>query len=362
MIASPTPQIRIMRHGALRIIELNRPEALNALTLEMVRAMTAALEAYEHDPAVGLVVVRGAGERGLCAGGDIRTLYNSVRANDGWVEDFWREEYALNARIARFPKPCVAIMDGFVMGGGVGISAHASHRIVTERTKFAMPETAIGLMPDVGTTYLLPKAPGEAGTCLALTSMTANANDAIYTGFADYLVPSSELSALQEDLVHLPATVSNAGVASIIEAYAVNPDSSILNEERALIDRCMAADRIETIEEELARAATPYAKELLDTLRTRSPTALKVTLALLRKGRTSASLAECLNREFTAMMHAASQHDPIEGIRAAVIDKDRNPKWNPSQLAAVTDNDVSAFFAASGREPLDLSSFRETSQ
>ena len=194
-IAEPKPDLIARREGAAGVIRLNRPKAINAVTLEMFRDIDKALDAFEADPAVGLILLEGAGERGLCAGGDIRALYESSKAGGDLGKILWREEYILNARIAKFPKPYVAFMDGIVMGGGVGLSAHGSHRVVTERTKLAMPEVGLGFFPDVGGTWLLSRSPGEIGTYFGLTGQTMNGPDAVYAGFADAVVPSANLPA-----------------------------------------------------------------------------------------------------------------------------------------------------------------------
>ncbi len=202
------PDLIVRREGAAGIIRLNRPKAINAMTFEMSIGIDQALDQFEADPAVALVLLEGAGERGLCAGGDIRGLYESSRAGGDLGKRFWRQEYIMNARIAKFPKPYVAFMDGLVMGGGVGLSAHGSHRVVTEKTKLAMPEVGLGFFPDVGGTLLLSRSPGEIGTYFGLTGQTMNGPDAIYARFADAVVPSGKLAALREALVNLRAGAS----------------------------------------------------------------------------------------------------------------------------------------------------------
>ncbi len=203
-VAGPEPDLIARREGAAGIIRLNRPKTINAVTLEMFRDVDKALDAFEADPAVGLILLEGAGERGLCAGGDIRALYENSKVKGDLGKILWREEYILNARIAKFPKPYVAFMDGIVMGGGVGLSAHGRHRVVTERTRLAMPEVGLGFFPDVGGTWLLSRSPGEIGTYFGLTGQTMNGPDAVYARFADAVVPSGKLAALREALVDLP--------------------------------------------------------------------------------------------------------------------------------------------------------------
>ncbi|MFJ9340557.1 enoyl-CoA hydratase/isomerase family protein [Streptomyces sp. NPDC101733] len=325
---------------------LNRPEALNALDHSMVLRIEEALTAWRDDPAVEHVVLSGAGERGLCAGGDIRAIHEDARSGGGASAEFWRDEYRLNALIARYPKPYVALMDGIVMGGGVGISAHGTVRIVTERSRIAMPETGIGFVPDVGGTYLLALAPGELGTHLALTGAPIGAADAMLCGLADHFVAADRLGALVADLAR----------ASVHEALAprVGPaPSGALATHREWIDHCYAADTVEEIVDRLRRSGVPAAQEAADTLAAKSPTALKVTLAALRRAPRLGPLERVLEQEYRVSCAALSSPDLVEGIRAQVIDKDRTPRWSPAHLAGVTDADVARYFAPVGadREP-----------
>lgn len=348
----PHPQVLIGSEGPLRIIELNRPEALNALTLEMIRAMTGFLDHFESAHAVSYVVLKGAGERGLCAGGDIRTLYNSIRAHDDWAETFWAEEYALNARIADYPKPYVSLMDGIVMGGGIGVSAHGKYRVVTERTKVAMPEVGIGLIPDVGGTWLLSRAPGEVGTCLALTGMTIGGADAIYANLADTFIEAAKLPELIDAIAQLPPDNDGAALRTLLASYHQPHATSLLKANRATIDACFTADTVEEILARLEKASTPFAADVLTQMRAKSPTSLKVTLELLRRARAATSLRACLENEFTAILYATSQPDSVEGIRAAVIDKDRNPKWQPATLDCVSAASLEPYFKKTNRKEI----------
>src|ERR1043166_7496186 len=220
MDAVTEPDVIARREGSAGIIRLNRPKAINAMTLEMSESIDRALDQFEADPAVAVVVLEGAGERGLCAGGDIRGLYESSCAGGDLGARFWRQEYIMNARIGRYPKPYVAFMDGLVMGGGVGLSAHSSHRVVTERTKLAMPEVGLGFFPDVGGSWLLSHSPGEIGTYFGLTGQTMTGPDAVYAGFADAVVPSGKLAELREALTKLRACVSKADAKSLIDDFA----------------------------------------------------------------------------------------------------------------------------------------------
>jgi len=329
--------------GAAGIIGLNRPQAINSLTLPMVRALFQALQRFEDDPAISCVVLRGEGERGLCAGGDVRIIHDLGKAGDPQVLDFWREEFPLNYRIARFGKPYVALMDGIVMGGGVGISAHGSHRIVTERTRLAMPETGIGYFPDVGGSWLLPRAPGECGTWLGLTGNAVTAADAIYAGFADYCVPSGHLDELVQAL---SKATDIEGVDAAIASYATDEGEGLLAANRDIIDATFRFDTVEEIFAALSARDDAFSRETLEILRKRSPTSLKLTLKLLRLGRESASLIECLEREFAAGTEILRQHDFYEGVRAALVDKDRNPRWRPARLEEVSEEDLAPYFAA----------------
>ncbi|MBX4939607.1 enoyl-CoA hydratase/isomerase family protein [Rhizobium binae] len=328
-------EVIIERRGTAGIIRLNRPRALNSLTLAMIRRITQALDGFARDADVAAVVAIGEGERGFCAGGDIRALHESARAGDGLAGTFWREEFRLNHMIAVYPKPYVALMDGITMGGGVGLSSHGRHRIVTERTRLAMPETGIGYVPDVGATWLLPKAPGEAGTWLGLTGLDIDAADAIHARLADIRIASSRLGDVIETLSGLPRGSSSGDVDGVLQLYAEPPGESRLRQNAPMIDRAFRFDSVEEILAALAGEDGEFAAETRRVLLTRSPTSLKLALQLLRAGRRSASLAECLGRELGACLRMLNNPDFFEGIRAAVIDKDRNPKWSPASVEAV---------------------------
>jgi enoyl-CoA hydratase len=343
--ANPELELIVRREGAAGIIRLNRPKALNALTLEMTRSIVAALDEFEGDPAVGVILLEGAGERGLCAGGDIRGLYESARIGGDLGKIFWREEYILNARIPGYPKPYIAYMDGLVMGGGVGLAGHARHRVVTEKTKVAMPEVSLGFFPDVGGTWLLSHAPGELGTYFGLTGQTMNGADAIAAGLADDLVQSADWLALRTALTELPIAAGHAGVAATIRGFATPRTEGPVAQRRALIDRTFAHDRIEDIVAALEKDGSDFAHATSVALRDKSPRGLKVTLRLLRLGRASASLEECLEREYGAALEVFASHDFVEGVRAAIIDKDRDPKWQPPRIEDVTSAMVEQYLA-----------------
>ncbi|GAA1839841.1 enoyl-CoA hydratase/isomerase family protein [Agromyces salentinus] len=314
-------------------VTLNRPKALNALSYEMILALTEVFDAWRDDSEVAVIVLDGAGERGLCAGGDIRELYEmSTGGRAADARTFFRTEYRLNAAIARYPKPVVAIMDGITMGGGIGLAGHASVRVVTERSRVAMPETRIGFTPDVGGSWLLAKAPGELGAHLALNSRTMDAADAIHAGFADAFVPSEHLPHLLQALAE---RADPGSPAEIVMLFDDTPGPSALAASREWVDACYSAPTPAEIIGRLRARPEPEAAEAADELETLSPTALTVTLAAVRRARTLPRLEEALEQEFQLVSWFIEQPDLHEGIRAQVIDKDRNPAWNPATLADV---------------------------
>ncbi|PRW64142.1 enoyl-CoA hydratase/isomerase family protein [Actinopolyspora mortivallis] len=331
-------QVLFEVQGALGRITLNRPKALNSLTFDMVRAVTSALEQWRTDDRVRAVLVEGAGERGLCAGGDIRAMYDAVRAGRvDLTETFWAAEYRMNAALARYPKPVVGIMDGICMGGGVGISAHGSHRVVTERSKVGMPEVGIGFAPDVGGTYLLSRAPGELGTHLALTGEPVSGADALHCGLADHYVPGTDL----DDLV---TALTSGEVDACLEKYSTTPPRSELAQAAAWIDEVYARDSVEEILEGLRSRPEEEAQRAASTIATKSPTSLKVTLRELRGARELDSLERALEQEYRVSLGCVHRGDFMEGVRATVVDKDRNPSWSPATLADVDEERVAAFF------------------
>jgi enoyl-CoA hydratase len=340
------------REGACGVIRLNRPKAINAATLEMFRDIDKALDAFEADPAVAVILLEGAGERGLCAGGDIRALWESSKVKGDLGKILWREEYILNARIKKFPKPYVAFMDGIVMGGGVGLSAHASHRVVTEKTKLAMPEVGLGFFPDVGGTWLLSHSPGEIGTYFGLTGQTMNGPDAIHAGFADLVVPSEELAALREVLTQAGPGITSGEIRTLIETFATGETAGPVAAMESKIDAWFAHDRMEDIVAALQRDGSELALSTLKTLNEKSPRGMVVTLKLLRLARTASSLEECLVREYRAALEVFASDDFREGVRAAVIDKDRSPKWSPPRIEDVTPAMLVPYFAEIGADEL----------
>ena len=335
----------VRAHGALRRITLNRPQALNAITLDMVATMTALMRQWTSDPAVGAVMIDGAGGRALAAGGDIRAIYDAAKAGDDLPARFWRNEYRLNVLIARYPKPVIAIMDGVVMGGGVGLSAHASHRIVTERSSVAMPEVAIGYFPDVGACFLLARTPGFTGTYLALTGARANAADAIYCGLADLHIPAARLD-------ELPAALASArgpfDVKARLDKFTAATAAGGLAAARPWIDRCYAADTVEDIVARLAASEEVDARTALDTMGKVSPTSLKITLRNLRSALSFERVEQSFQQDYRVSLACVAAHDFIEGIRAMIVEKDRKPAWQPDTLAGVTPDIVEWHFKPLG--------------
>ena len=332
MEPSATDEVLIRREGRAGCITMNRPKALNALTHAMVGRIWDALLAWRDDPAVELVLIDGAGDRGLCAGGDVRSLYASRTQSSGYARAFWRDEYRLNALIGRYPKPYVAFQDGIVMGGGIGLSGHARHRIVTERSQLAMPETGIGLIPDVGGTWLLAHAPGEAGLYLGLTGESMGPADAIHAGFADSFVPAARLPALAERL----SDANGGAVGSVIAGFAQAAGVSELAQRAADIDRIFSGTTVEAIVEELEKASAEWTAKASGTLAQKSPKSLKLTSAAVRGARRLASLDEALIVEYRLTVRLFEDGEFPEGVRALIVDKDRKPKWSPPQLDGVT--------------------------
>jgi enoyl-CoA hydratase len=331
--------------GSLRRITLNRPHALNALTLDMAAAMTALLRQWADDAAVGAVLIDGAGERAFCAGGDIRALYDAAKSGDSLPQRFWATEYHLDVLIARYPKPVVVLMDGLVMGGGVGLSAHASHRIVTERSAVAMPEVGIGYFPDVGACFLLARAPGSTGTHLALTGARVAAADAIYCRLADLHIPAARLSEIAA------ALADSRGVHDVkarLDKLSAPPAAGRLAAARRWIDRCYGADAVEDVVDRLAGCDDDEARATLQLLQKMSPTALKITLRNLRSALSFERVEQSFQQDYRISLACVAEHDFLEGIRAAVVDKDRNPAWRPDKLADVTDAIVDRHFRSVG--------------
>lgn len=333
-----TAEILTRVDNGIGLITLNRPKAINSLTQSMVETLRPLLARWEDDDAVRAVVLCGAGERGLCAGGDVVAVYHSARGDGVEVRKFWREEYLLNAQIGRYAKPYVALMDGIVMGGGVGVSAHASVRVVTETSKIAMPEVGIGFVPDVGGAYLLSRAPGALGLYAALTGAPFSGADAIALGFADHFVPHDQLGAFTTKII-------DDGIDGALAAHAVEPPASELAAQQHWIDECFAGETVEDIVAALRAHDASAAHDAAELIASRSPIAVSVTLQAVRRAAKMETLEDVLVQDYRLSSAAARSHDLVEGIRAQIIDKDRDPKWSPPSLAAVTAADIDAYFA-----------------
>ena len=336
------PRVVARKEGGLGTITLNRPEAINALDVGMIRSIRGVLDAWLTDPDVSVVLFVGAGDRGFCAGGDVRHLHAAIREGDfDTPDEFFRGEYTLNACVGEYPKPIVVLADGVTMGGGIGIAGHAAVRVVTERSQLAMPETRIGFTPDAGGSWLLGRAPGRLGEYLALTSAVMGPADAIYTGFADHFVPSDRLPSVREALT----TRADPGTpAELILLFDETLDPGPIERAQPWIDEAFAADTVAEIQDRLRALidsgehfegdVTPAAA--LAALEERSPTALTITLAAVQSARWLRNLREALNQEYGLVTwFMRTQADMVEGIRAQLVDKDRSPRWSPPALADV---------------------------
>ncbi len=358
MTETPEPEVLFERRGALGVITLNRPQALNALALSMMGPMTARLDDWAADDGVAAVVVRSAGERAFCAGGDVVALYHAGpcpwdERGRGFAAELFRAEYTLDHRIHTFPKPYVSLLRGYSFGGGFGISVHGSHRVGTGSLLFALQETAIGLFPDVGGGWFLPLCPGETGTYLGLTGARCRLADCAHIGYVSHPVAPTALGAIVEDLAAadwgtMPAA---AVVDAVLAHHVIDPGPAPLAEHRAAIDRCFGFDTVEEIMAALSAEGTEWAAATACTLASRSPTSLKISLRQLRLGR-GMSYADCVTMEYRMALACMAGHDFYEGIRAVLIDKDNAPRWWPASLAEVDGETVARHFAALGAEDL----------
>jgi enoyl-CoA hydratase len=331
------------RDGNLGVVTLNRQNALNAITHKMINDLNKQLTVWESAEQIKAVIIRAAEGRAFCAGGDIRNAYE--KANDPNLSQFFKDEYLLNTRIHHYSKPYIAFLDGITMGGGVGISIHGSHRIATEKLVFAMPETAIGFFPDVGATYFLPRLPFKMGFYLGLTSARITYNDCVGIGIANHCVSSSSFAELTHSLADTSLNENpKAKISEVIDQYAITYPPSDLLTYKNEIESCFSKTSMEEIMQALQHIGSEWCLKTFETLKTKSPTSLKVTLNALLRGH-ELSFDECMRMEYRLTCRFLQGKEFFEGIRAAVIDKDQKPKWNPSHLKDVLDDDVQEYFS-----------------
>lgn len=339
--------------GTVGFVTLNRPKALNALNLSMICDLLHSLEEWRVDPSVKLVMICGAGGKAFCAGGDVRSAY-AAKQNGDWsyIDALFRKEYTLNFAIHQFPKPYVALIDGICMGGGLGVSVHGTHRIVTERTVMAMPESTIGFHTDIGASYFLNRCPGKLGIYIGLLGESMTAADALYCGLATHFVSSSHLGELSQQIGARLST--NDTIENVLDQFSSKPhDHSFLEQHQDVIDRLFEGQTIEEIFLNLEREGTDFSLKCLQTLKKKSPTSLKMILALLLKNKNH-SLRDCLIHEFRLSKACVRGHDFFEGVRALLVDKDRKPHWSPASIAEVSDKDIEHCFDSLGDEELVL--------
>lgn len=339
-------EIQFARRGDLMVVTLHRPRALNALTLPMCRALDQGLRAWQADPAVGAVLIKGEGERAFCAGGDIRWLHG-VLTSEGVAAAcrFYAVEYPMNARLHHFGKPWIALLDGIAMGGGVGVSVHGSHRIVTERTMFAMPETGIGLFPDVGATFMLPRLPGGLGLYLGLTGARLGAADCLHAGIGTAHVAAGRLEALEAALAETPLRENSfAAVDAVLGAFKSDPGPAPIVDLRERVDACFGRECLSAVLAALHDEASGWGAGQAEALASKSPTSLAVTFRQLREG-AALDFDSAMRLEYRLVHRFMAGHDFHEGVRALLIDKDRRPRWRPERLEDVTDAMVDGYFA-----------------
>ena len=338
-------EVLFEQRGAAGIITLNRPQALNAFGIATVRAMRPKLKEWAGDPSVTRVIIRAAGERAFAAGGDIRALYDLHKA--GRTEeaiDFWREEYQLNIEIKRYPKPYIALIEGICMGGGVGLSLHGKYRVAGDKYLFAMPEVSIGLFPDVGATHALPRLPQRAGMFLVLTGARLGPGEGMAFRLATHRVPSAQFPSLLE------ALCENKDVEKTLNAFAVDPERNKLAPRMPLIERAFSGVTVERVVQNLEREAggsgddATFARQQAETILTKSPTSLKIAHEQMRQGATL-DFNGAMRAEFRIVNRVARGHDFYEGVRAVLVDKDNQPRWNPSRLEDVSAAAVASHFA-----------------
>ncbi|TRZ23913.1 hypothetical protein HGM15179_003184 [Zosterops borbonicus] len=350
-----TAEVLLEKKGGAGIITLNRPKALNALNLPMIQKIYPQIKAWEQDPQTFLIIIKGTGGKAFCAGGDIRAIIEAGKVGDKLTQEFFIGEYRLNNAIGTCKKPYVALIDGITMGGGVGVSVHGHFRVATEKTVFAMPETAIGLFPDVGGGYFLPRLSGKIGYYLGLTGFRLKGRDVLKVGIATHFVESEKLPALEKDLIALKSP-SKEKIADLLNSYHCTIDQEkefVLDEHMEKINSLFSANSMEEIVKKLKQDGSPFAMKQLETINKMSPTSLKLTLRQLREG-ASMSLQEVLQMEYRLSQACMKGHDFYEGVRAVLIDKDQSPKWKPAALEEVSDEFVDNCFKPLGNEDLKL--------
>lgn len=328
-------------NGNIGLITLNRPKALNALNHAMFKALYYHLNVWQGQPSIKAVVIRAVEGRAFCAGGDVKSVYEKRLNNDARVEDFFQDEYAVNRLIYHYPKPYIALLDGITMGGGAGVSIHGSHRIATERMTFAMPETTIGFFPDVGASYFLSRLPHKIGVYLGLSANSIAYNDAMNVGLVDFAISSDAQDALIKSLVDADL-LNKLAVTTIINNYMTSLPISNLLKNKEEIEQAFSHKTVEEILESL-ETSTDWCKQVANDLKTKSPTSLKVTLEEMVRGE-QLDFDACMDMEYGMMQHFLQSHDFVEGVRAALIDKDKHPKWLPSKLSDVSESKVLRYF------------------
>uniref|UniRef100_A0A8B9GJM3 3-hydroxyisobutyryl-CoA hydrolase n=1 Tax=Amazona collaria TaxID=241587 RepID=A0A8B9GJM3_9PSIT len=352
-----TSEVLLEKKGGAGIITLNRPKALNAVNLSMIRQIYPQIKTWEKDPETFLIIIKGTGGKAFCAGGDIRAITDAGKVGNKLAQDFFKEEYTLNNAIGTCKKPYVALIDGITMGGGVGLSVHGHFRVATEKTVFAMPETAIGLFPDVGGGYFLPRLSGKIGYYLALTGFRLKGRDVLKAGIATHFVDSEKLPALEKDLIALKSS-STENIADLLNSYHMKSQADqekdfVLDEHMDKINSLFSGNSMEEIVKNLKQDGSPFAIKQLETINKMSPTSLKLTLRQLREG-ASMSLQDVLMMEYRLSQACMRGPDFYEGVRAVLIDRDQSPRWKPAALEEVSDEFVDDCFKPLGSNDLKL--------
>jgi enoyl-CoA hydratase/carnithine racemase len=340
--------------GKLGVITLNRTQALNALTREMILALYQQLQNWAVQPDISAVIIKSDSEKAFCAGGDIRALY-MAREQFEQQRQFFYDEYRLDYLIGTYPKPYIALMNGIVMGGGAGISVHARYRVACENLIFAMPETAIGLFPDVGASHFLNRAPGYLGRYLALSGARINIADAVYANFVDYYISSNHYSEVIRTLANtaFDADTAEEKISTVLQEFAIVPDVSIFKSQQDFMDGIFCGEQVSTIMDYLSHDDGEWSQAVLSHLNQRSPMSMTITLEALKRAGNK-DLAYCVNQDFYMVQTVLCGHDLYEGIRATVIDKDMQPAWSPASLNEITDDQIKKYFSHENKMMLEL--------